>query len=348
MRVLFLVEDATLNGGTEILARNLAGAFGEAGIECKLISAAEFRADGSLKKEIARVAAEYGADWIVNHTYDLCADVPTVGPWKTAQVFNWSVAGYEAVYLRGIKAKPFVRRFLSYAKFALMRWRWHRSLHKFTKLIVLTEAGKPEILSIDSRIKPEQLAVIPDPLMQRDDSKIISSLQNKQLVFVGRLSGEKGVMRLLRIWKKIRDAMPDYSLLVYGTGPLRGEMESYIAAQEMQGVVFKDFEKDITKIYSLADLCLMTSDTEGFGMVLIEAMYYGVPCISFDCPVSPKEIIGVAGVAVPCFDEDQYADAVAGLLKAPARLRELQSAAIRRARDFYVANVISAWKGALT
>lgn len=348
MRVLFLVEDAKLNGGTEILARNLAEAFCEAGIVCKLVSAADLRGKGSLKKAIEKAAVEYRADWIVSHTYDLCAEIPTDGPWKTAQVFNWSVVGYEEAYLRGIKAKPFARRILSRVKFELLRWRWHRSLHKFTKLIVLTEAGKSEIHSVDSRINSKQLVAIPDPLMQKGDSNKISSLRNKRLVFVGRLSGEKGVMRLLSIWKKIRIAMPEYSLAIYGTGPLRGEMESYINEQAVQGVSFKGFEKDIESIYLPSDLCLMTSDTEGFGMVLVEAMYYGVPCVSFDCPISPKEIIDKTGLIVPCFDEEAYARAAVGLLKAPARLKEYQSAAIRRARAFYVTNVMNIWKKALS
>ena len=87
----------------------------------------------------------------------------------------------------------------------------------------------------------------------------------------------------------------------------------------------------------------MTSDTEGFGMVLIEAMYYGVPCVSFDCPISPKEIIADAGVTVPCFDEVAYANNVVELLKNKKLLNEFQHKSIERAKDFYIDKVIDMW-----
>lgn len=69
------------------------------------------------------------------------------------------------------------------------------------------------------------------------------------------------------------------------------------------------------QIYKNADLLLMTSSTEGFGLVIIEAMYYGVPCIAFDCPVSPKEVIADSGITIPCFDEDAYAQKLLRSLK---------------------------------
>ena len=304
MRVLFLVEDAKLNGGTEILARNLAAALNGSAIECRLVSAVDLRARGNLKREIAREARAWGADWIVNHTYDICHYVPTEGPWKTAQVFNWSLSGYEAAYLHGVNERPPVKRILSRIKFEILHRCWHRALPKFTKLVVLTNAGKAEILAAHRDVRATQLVTIPDPIMRAEDSKILSSLKNKRLVFVGRLSGEKGVMRLLRIWGRIRAELPDCTLSIYGQGLMRSAMDEYIAAHRIEGVEFKGFEKDPEKIYTSADLLLMTSNTEGFGMVLIEAMYYGVPCVSFDCPVSPKEIIGNAGLTVPCFDED--------------------------------------------
>ena len=120
-------------------------------------------------------------------------------------------------------------------------------------------------------------------------------------------------------------------------------MEEYIREQSLTNVVFYGFCNNLESIYPHADLLLMTSDTEGFGMVLIEAMYYGVPCVSFDCPISPKEIISNAGVVVPCFDEEQYAEKVLSLLNERTRLKLYQGLSISRARDFYDDAVIDKW-----
>ena len=108
--------------------------------------------------------------------------------------------------------------------------------------------------------------------------------------------------------------------------------------------MFKGFCNDLEQIYTQSDLLLMTSDTEGFGMVLIEAMYFGVPCISFDCPVSPKDIIANAGVTIPCYDEKKYAETIISLLKNDVFLRKLQQRSITRAQDYYIDKIIKKWE----
>ena len=124
---------------------------------------------------------------------------------------------------------------------------------------------------------------------------------------------------------------------------MREEMQQYITENGIKCVEFMGFCSDLESIYSGTDLCCMTSDTEGFGMVLIEAMYYGVPCISFDCPISPKEVIADAGIIVPCFDEELYADKVVSYLSDNELKRRLQQASVERARGFYINNVVKRW-----
>ena len=125
---------------------------------------------------------------------------------------------------------------------------------------------------------------------------------------------------------------------------MQDEMKRFIQSNDLPRIELKGFSSDLKNIYTHADLCLMTSDTEGFGMVLIEAMYYGVPCISFDCPISPKEIIADAGLTVKCFDEIAYANVVVELLKNKEKVKYLQQAAIDRAKDFYINKVTKLWQ----
>lgn len=376
MKVLFVISDSTAYGGTEILTFNIMHKLQELGVECFLISryiyegnetcvlnmgkedyvrfwslhnnplnklAGSKKSNRFFKEVIRKTAIELHIDWIVNHTYDLCAAIPTDGLWRTAQVFHWSVKGYESNLKLNVQQKSFASRLFSMVSLYNSIKQWHKAIPHFKRLVCLTAAAYEEIRTVGDLNSYDNICYIPDTLMHTHESKTISTLNNKTIVYVGRLSHEKGVMRLLRIWEVVTKQMPDYSLHIYGDGNERGEMEEYIRKFRLDRVEFKGFSSDLENIYTHADLCLMTSDTEGFGMVLIEAMYYGVPCVSFDCPISPKEIIADAGVTVPCFDEVAYANNVVELLKNKKLLNEFQHKSIERAKDFYIDKVIDMW-----
>lgn len=376
MKVLFVVSDSTAHGGTEILTFNLMCELQRLGVKCYLISRNLYEGDNQfvlnmgqaellryrkllnsplnkitgsrisdtyLKEVIRKVAKDLLVDWIVNHTYDMCAAIPTDGLWQTAQVFHWSVDGYEKNLKSVIQKKSFIPRTLSIVSLRTIMKRWHKAISQFDRLVCLTTAAFSEIKRIGQLATQSRICHIPDPLMQIQESMEVSSLKNKTIVYVGRLSHEKGVMRLLRIWKRISSQIEDYTLKIYGDGNMKDEMERYIHSQQLHRVELMGFSSDLKGIYTHADLCLMTSDTEGFGMVLIEAMYYGVPCISFDCPISPKEIIADAGVTISCFDEDAYANAVIELLNDKDKLKELQRKSIERAKDYYINKVTALW-----
>ena len=107
-------------------------------------------------------------------------------------------------------------------------------------------------------------------------------------------------------------------------------------------VVIVEGRYDKIKLSSVIDGVII--ETEGFGMVLIESMYYGVPCISFDCPISPKEVIADAGVLCQCYDEENFATNVVRLMQNPELLKEYQKKSIIRAADFYIDRVIARWE----
>lgn len=377
MKVLFVVSDSTAHGGTEILTFNLMRELQNLGIDCYLISRYIYNGENShvlnmtptqfsryqrllnnplnkllgnklsdnfLKKVIRKIAYKVQVDWIINHTYDLCSAIPTDGPWKTAQVFHWSIVGYENNLKSVIHNRSFIPRILSMVLLKANIKKWHKSIPHFDNLICLTNSALSEIQNVFHLSAHNEIALIPDPLMQSQESTEVSSLNNKTIVYVGRLSHEKGVMRLLRIWKHLSPQLVDYTLTIYGDGYMQDEMKQFIQSNNLPRIELKGFSSDLKNIYTHADLCLMTSDTEGFGMVLIEAMYYGVPCISFDCPISPKEIIADAGLTVKCFDEIAYANVIVELLKNKERVKLLQQAAIDRAKDFYINKVTKLWQ----
>ena len=145
MKVLFIISDANLKGGTELFAFNLLHELNRNGIECKLLSiniyigndpnvislshtttrkycmlfnspidklSGHIFSDRFLRKQVQKIASDGRFDWIVNHTYDLCAAIPKCSSIKTAQVFNWSIAGYEKTIIHNVRQKGKFNAFL--------------------------------------------------------------------------------------------------------------------------------------------------------------------------------------------------------------------------------------------
>ncbi len=375
MSILFVIENANLRGGTEIQSLNLLHALRAAREDVWLLSLVPYEgedehvlslseeeytqwtkttnkiwnkltfsifSDCILREILRKKIKDLQPSILVNQTYDIITALPTGK--RVAQVFHWSIVGYEASLKSNINKKGLFSRYLSFFCECGRRYRRHRILSRISKLIVLSNAATGELKTLNTKVRDEQITVIPNFLRICKDSHTLSSLKNENVVFVGRLSHEKGVMRLLRIWKLISHELPHLKLSIYGEGTARSEMETYIRKENLQNVFFCGFCRSLDDIYTHADLLLMTSDTEGFGLVLIEAMYYGVPCVSFDCPISPKEIIADAGITIPCFDEETYAQKIIETLSNEKTLMTLQHKAICRARDFYLDKIIEKWR----
>ena len=304
---------------------------------------AERFSDACLAKLLRVFIATCQPKVLVNETYELITALPFGEQCRIVQVFNWSILGYEESILQIIHQKHGWMRFLSMKKNVRQVTKRHAAIALCNDLIVLTNTAKKELKMVNHKIKETQIRVIANPLRKSDDAKNISSLDNRNIVFVGRLSFEKGVMRLLHIWQSISRQFHDYTLSVYGEGDAKDQMEQYIQENGMRNIRFCGFEQDLSKIYLSADLLLSTSESEGFGLVFIEAFYYGVPVVSFNCPVSPKEVIADAGVLIDCFDEQAYATQVMTLLHDKEKLRMLQHKAVERARCFYQSRIVSQW-----
>lgn len=117
-------------------------------------------------------------------------------------------------------------------------------------------------------------------------------LQSKKVIIVARHSYEKGLDRMLQIWQKVVQKHPDWSLEIYGKSTENQELQRLANTLNIiDYVTFYEPVKNINDKYIEASIVAMTSRTEGFGMVLIEAMACGVPVIAYDCPVGPRSII---------------------------------------------------------
>ena len=136
--------------------------------------------------------------------------------------------------------------------------------------------------------------------------------KKKQLLWCGRLLfSQKRPDRILLVWKKLQEQLPDWNLVIVGDGPFSNEMKQLSKKLSLQRVEFAGFANPI-KYYKESSIFCLTSNHEGWGLVLTEAMQFGCVPIAFDSFESIHEIIedGKNGFLVKPFDIDKYADKV--------------------------------------
>lgn len=201
----------------------------------------------------------------------------------------------------------------------------HRSVRALTRLVyarldavIAVSAGVADDLAAFVGIPRDRITVIHNPLLLPDelpDPAIMTGRWpggTKRILAVGALKAEKNYPLLLRALARVREHVPA-SLLILGDGPLRSQLEAEAERLGLHdAVVFAGFTTDPWPFYAAADLFVLSSDAEGFGNVLIEAMHAGLPVVSTDCPNGPREIIGSSeyGILVPC-GNDQLLGAAA-------------------------------------
>lgn len=110
-------------------------------------------------------------------------------------------------------------------------------------------------------------------------------------IFVGRLAPEKNPLRLLECAQLTKQSIPNFTLDIYGDGPLFNTLQERIIQMELQNTVYLKGFVDNKAIYQNYDLLWVTSNFEGFGLVIIEAMANGIPCVSTNWGEAVSEII---------------------------------------------------------
>ena len=148
------------------------------------------------------------------------------------------------------------------------------------------------------------------------------------------------------MWKdELSDALPGWRLEVVGDGPDRAAYEASLAG--VPRVAFHGFQNP-APFYAKAKILVMTSDFEGFPLVLVEAMSAGCVPVVLDSFAAVHDIIDGTngnGVLVPTpFDERRFAASVDALMRAAPRLAALSAAAHATSRNFSVASIVDKWE----
>ena len=114
------------------------------------------------------------------------------------------------------------------------------------------------------------------------DIQTISSCEAPRIIAAGRLTWQKGFDRLVDAWNIVQKRHPDWILDIFGEGFYKDSLTRQIKDRKLEhSITIHPFTQNITQEYLNSSILALSSNYEGFGLVLIEAMSLGVPCVSF-------------------------------------------------------------------
>ena len=169
----------------------------------------------------------------------------------------------------------------------------------------------------ENKIGKTKCIYIPNVIDSLPDKR--SKLTNKNIITIGRLSHEKGQKDLIDVFKIVNKELPETKLFMVGDGPLKKELENYTKELKLTDkIIFTGFLGDKGKEKYILDssIFILPSYTESFGLVLIEAMSYGLPCIAFDSSDGAKELLkNNVGILVKNRNKEKMAEEIIKELK---------------------------------
>lgn len=213
-------------------------------------------------------------------------------------------------------------------------------------VIAVSQHTADHLVNVE-RVSPRKVHVIPNGIdferVQTSTPSVVSRLRAEHadsddvlLLVVGRLHPEKGYEQLFLALRRVVDrARPFVRLLVAGRGPYESAYKAQVGQLGLEAHVrFLGFRHDIADLMAAADIFVLPSLAEAFGLAVAEALYLGVPVLATRCGGIPEIVDdGRDGLLVPPGDADALAEALVLLVNDPDRRRALAGTGRQKVRE---------------
>lgn len=229
-------------------------------------------------------------------------------------------------------------------RFANRIWQ-HLQAPVFTAIVGMAEPARAEIIEYMGA-KPNRVVAINNASLTDADIDRLARTRSasprdwtgRHYLAVGRLARQKNFDLLLTAFAQI--ARPDDRLTIVGEGPLRAALvRRAIALGIAERVAMPGHQNRVDVWFATADALVLSSDYEGLGIVVIEALAAGLPVVATDCGPNMSMLLGDVGRLVPPRDAVALAEAMAAIVEDPVDAGEMRA----RAREFTVEANASQW-----
>src|SRR5690554_7437590 len=223
--------------------------------------------------------------------------------------------------------------------FGIFPQRLFQLFGKYDRLIVLNPDEKQYYPFNNVSVIPNFIKLSP---------QIDSSKKENTIIAAGRLGPVKQFDHLIMAWSQIAIRFPDWQVKIFGDGDeqLKSELNHLITSLQIPNINLMGSTKYLKEEMERAAVYAMTSATECFPMVLLEAQGAQMALISYDCPHGPRNIITTnkTGVLTPHNDIDEFATMLEDLLSDCRKRKRLGQEAQQEVKAFSTPEIMSLWQ----
>lgn len=212
-------------------------------------------------------------------------------------------------------------------------------IHRYDKIVVLTEKEKSGLWKYWNKV-----VTIPNPLTY--ETGLMSDGDSKIVITGGRLAKMKNFSELVEIWVKVSARHPDWLLQIWGIGTERDALENQIQRLGLSNQVsLMGYTSEMPKEMSKASLMVLTSMSESFSLVTLEAMSVGIPTVVYNCPGGIRYLVkdSVTGYLVPLHDDQAFAERVCELIEDEEKRKRMGHAAQKESEQYKIEQIIPYW-----
>lgn len=198
---------------------------------------------------------------------------------------------------------------------------------------------------------PKKLMVQTNPVtIETGDFVFSPEIKEKEIIYVGRIDyNQKRVYRVIDTWALLEKKYPDWRLTIVGDGVERENIEKQAKTLGLKNVSFEGFQSPI-EYYKRARILMLTSEYEGFGLVLIEGMSFGVVPAVYGSYSAVYDIVndGVNGIVFPYqkegFSAEKAAIQLQKIMHNDAVYNDMAEKAIETSKRYSVDEIYKSWE----
>jgi GalNAc-alpha-(1->4)-GalNAc-alpha-(1->3)-diNAcBac-PP-undecaprenol alpha-1,4-N-acetyl-D-galactosaminyltransferase len=227
-------------------------------------------------------------------------------------------------------------------------WNFLRRI-TYWKAHLITANSYGALDSLNRMVKSRKLAYLPNPLQPQ---KYFVPEPDRQPIIlnVGRMYVQKAQVILIRAFANIANSNPEWRLAFAGTGPMMDELKGISGDLGVADRIdWLGAVPDLSGYYAKSSIFALPSHYEGMPNALLEAMWWGLPCIVSDASSGPLEVIQNKenGLVFPVDNVEALTEALLSLVEDRESRLHLGEAANRKSQDFEIGNVLKTWEEVL-